>query len=141
MTLFETIFPHLEGEEGEEGLIISISIQFSSVGHTLDDLLGAPLEDLGAVDSLVICLCNLLPLPEVIEGRRVVGQGLVVPVVGEVVLGAKVEPKEGVKTPPCGCVLCGTVAWNIKTSNRDAIVTAIVGGQTFFWVEARQLHS
>ena len=95
-------------------MIISISIKFSSVGHTLDDVLGAPLEDLGAVDSLVICLRDLLPLPEVVEGRWIVGQGLVVSVVGEVVLGAEVEPKEGVKTPPRGCVLCCTVACKIK---------------------------
>ena len=95
-------------------MIISISIKFSSVGHTLDDVLGAPFEDLGAVDSLVICLRDLLPLPEVVEGRWIVGQGLVVSVMGEVVLGAEVEPKEGVKTPPCGCVLCCTVACKIK---------------------------
>ena len=122
-------------------MIISISIKFSSVRHILDNVLGATLEDLCAVYSLVIRLRDLLPLPEVIEGGRVAGQGLVVSVVGEVVLRAKVEPKEGVKTPPCGCVLCGTVAWNIKTSNWDAGMTATVGGQTFFWVEARQLHS
>ena len=105
---------YLEGEEGEEWLIISISIKFSSVRHTLDDVLGATLEDLGAVHSLVICLRDLLPLSEVIEGGRVAGQGLVVSVVGEVVLRAEVEPKESVKTPTCGCVLCRTVACNTK---------------------------
>ena len=105
---------YLEGEEGEEWLIISISIKFSSVRHTLDNVFGATLEDLGAVHSLVICLRDLLPLSEVIEGGRVAGQGLVVSVVGEVVLRAEVEPKESVKTPTCGCVLCRTVACNTK---------------------------
>ena len=101
---------YLEGEEGEEWLIISISIKFSSVRHILDNVHGATLEDLGAVHSLVIFLGHLFALPEVVEGRGVVGQGLVVPVVGEVVLGTEVETKEGVKTSAGWCIVCRTVA-------------------------------
>ena len=97
-------------------MVIPISIEFSSIGHALDDVLGPALEDLGAVHSLVILLGHLLALPEVVEGRGVVGQGLVVPVVGEVVLGTEVETKEGVKTSAGWCIVCSTVAWNITIS-------------------------
>jgi hypothetical protein len=95
---------HLEGEESEEWLVVSVGVHFFPISYILDDVNGALFEDLGAVDPTVL-VGHLLALPEIDEGGRIIRLRLVVPVVGEVVLAAEVEPKEGVESAVSWSVL------------------------------------